>query len=78
MATYTITLDSNNSKLLDIASDAGITDGVFIVEVNNFLNLDEIIKVLTDNYHQYISDESVIRFIASLMVYSNDIIIVQN
>ena len=78
MKAYTITLDSNNPELLDIASEAGITDAVFTVEVNNFLNLDEIIEVLTDNYHQYISDESVIRFIASLMVYSNDVTIVQN
>ena len=78
MKAYTITLDSNNPELLDIASEAGITDAVFTVEVNNFLNLDEIIEALTDNYHQYISDESVIRFIASLMVYSNDVTIVQN
>ena len=78
MKAYTITLDSNNSELLNIASDAGITDAVFTVEVNNFLNLQEIIEVLTDNYHQYISDESVIRFIANEMVYSNDITIMQN
>ena len=78
MKAYTITLDSNNPELLDIASEAGITDAVFTVEVNNFLNLSEIIEVLTDKYYQYISDVSVIRFIANEMVYSNDITIVQN
>ena len=72
MAAYTIILDSNNPELLDIASDAGITDAVFIAEVNNFKNLAEIIEVLTDKYHQYISDESVIRFIANEMVHSDN------
>ena len=72
MKTYTIILDSNNSRLLDIASDAGITDAVFIAEVNNFENLREIIEVLTDKYCQYISDESDIRFIANEMVHSDD------
>ena len=75
---YTMTLDSNHSDLLEIASDAGITDAVFIVDVDNFENGREIYLAVEEKYSDYINKSEDINFITSQFLTSNDVDILCN
>jgi hypothetical protein len=76
--TYTMTLDSNNSDLLEIASDAGITDAVFTVDVNNWGNGREIYLAVEEKYSDYINKSEDINFITNQFLTSNDVDILEN
>lgn len=76
--TYTMTLDSNRSDLLEIASDAGITDAVFIVDVDNFGNGREIYLAVEAKYSEYITKSEDINFITNQFLTSNDVDILEN
>ena len=72
MKKYSITLDSTSPELLAAASDAGITDGVFQIELNNFFDLVEIIREVRKNYGEWLS-EAVILLVSHNFLYSLDI-----
>ena len=72
MKKYSITLDSTSPELLAAASDAGITDSVFQIELNNFFDLVEIIREVRKNYGEWLS-EAVILLVSHNFLYSLDI-----
>ena len=74
---YSIKLDSTSPDVLAAASDAGITDGVFQIEVNNFFDLVEIIREVRKNYGEWLS-EAVILLVSHNFLYSRDITITEN
>ena len=77
MKTYSITLDSTSPEVLAASSDAGITDGVYEIQVDNFFDLVEIIREVRKNYGDWIS-EAVILLVSHNFLYSRDITITEN
>jgi hypothetical protein len=77
MKKYSITLDSTSPDVLAAASDAGITDGVFQIELNNLFDLVEIIREVRKNYGEWLS-EAVILLVSHNFLYSLDIEITEN
>ena len=77
MKKYSITLDSTSPEVLAASSDAGITDGVYEIQVDNFFDLAEIIREVRKNYGDWIS-EAVILLVSHNFLYSRDITITEN
>ena len=77
MKKYSITLDSTSPEVLAASSDAGITDGVYEIQVDNFCDLVEIIREVRKNYGDWIS-EAVILLVSHNFLYSRDITITEN
>lgn len=77
MKKYSITLDSTSPEVLAASSDAGITDGVYEIQVDNFFDLVEIIREVRKNYGDWIS-EAVILLVSHNFLYSRDITITEN
>ena len=75
---YTVTLDSNHSCLLEIASDAGITDAVFTIDVDNFENGREIYKAVQEKYVPLGIPEKEVNFITNQFLTSRNIDILCN
>lgn len=75
---YTMTLDSNHSCLLEIASDAGITDAVFIVDVDNFANGREIYLAVQEKYVPLGIPEKEVNFITNQFLTSRSVDILCN
>ena len=74
---YSIKLDSTDPEVLALASNAGITDGVFNIEVDNFFELREIIVEVRKNYGEWFS-EAAILLVSHNFLYSRDITITEN
>ena len=77
MKKYSITLDTTSPELLAASSDAGITDGVYEIQVDNFFDLVEIIREVRKNYGDWLS-EAVILLVSHNFLYSRDITITEN
>ena len=75
---YTMTLDSNHSCLLEIASDAGITDAVFTVDVDNFENGREIYLAVQEKYVPLGIPEKEVNFITNQFLTSRSVDILCN
>ena len=77
MKKYSITLDTTSPEVLAASSDAGITDGVYEIQVDNFFDLVEIIREVRKNYGDWLS-EAVILLVSHNFLYSRDITITEN
>ena len=77
MKKYSITLDTTSPEVLAASDDAGITDGVYEIQVDNFFDLVEIIREVRKNYGDWLS-EAVILLVSHNFLYSRDITITEN
>ena len=77
MKKYSITLDSTSPEVLAASSDAGITDGVYEIQVDNFFDFREIIGEVRKNYGEWLS-EDVILLVYHNFLYSRDTTITEN
>ena len=74
MRKFKMTLDSTHPDMLEISSDYGITDGVYVVEVSDPEDGAEIYKEVEKNYSKWLPMKEW-NFVTHHFISSNDVTI---